>query len=218
MTVIEAYGANIFLLGNILFENNCRFDGGALKVSENSLLFFTEGSKLKLKRNSAVRYGGAFYIDTSASSAGSACALQILGSSNIKLTEEDLEHIDWKISFSNNRAGTAGNSVFGNPIYHCSFIPGAAIDHGSLVTINQNQLYNAIFEFPSVVNNSLAEVASKPFHVFTCRNETFTPDDCFTEVPTLQHIVPGKMFQVHVYFRLQLTSWAPLCHPLCTRS
>ena len=198
VTVIEVYGANVFLLGNISFENNYGFDGGALKVSENSLLFFNEGSKLKFESNTATRYGGAIYIDTSASSAGSACALQVLGSSNIKLKKSDLEHFNLKITFSNNRAGTAGNSVFGNPIYHCSFIPGAAIDHGSLVTNNQNLLYNAIFEFPSVVNNSLAEVVSKPFRVCTCQNETFTPDDCLSDVPTLQHIVPGKMFQVYL--------------------
>ena len=201
VSVFLISGANVILQGNVSFEKNIGFRGGALNLFDNALLFLYEGSVLRFEKNSAVRLGGAIYINTLASGVNDACVIQVLGMSQVFLNEEELQLLNLTVIFSENSAGVASNSIYGNPLYNCFYLPETSVSHEILTFISLNSefiLYDTVFQFPSTVSNGLAEINSDPFRVCICKNSTFVREDCFGLTTTIRDIIPGQTFELYL--------------------
>ena len=197
--VLQTSGGHIFLGGNISFVKNQGFNGGALSIFEDSLLFIHEDSSLLFEKNSATRLGGAIFADTLGSEVDTVCVMQLLGSRPIPLRQDELKTLNLTITFSENTAGTAGNSIFANPIYNCFFLPETIIKHTSIDFGNETLLYQEIFSFTSTVNNSLAEVVSYSYKVCICQNVSFVRNACSRRGElTIGNIIPGQKFQLYL--------------------
>ena len=195
--VVLASGGNVFLRGHVTFEDNFGFNGGALSLYDNSLLFFHEGSRLQFTRNRALRYGGAIYSNTLATGIADACVIQIIGPSRIIGTSE-INLLDIDVQFANNSAGEAGNSIHANPIYMCGYIPEASIS-ATTVFENQNEVYSAIFNFSSTVDNGIRDLTSVPMRVCVCNQTEFSEVFCEEQIQIVSvNIIPGRTFTMYL--------------------
>ena len=191
VSVIRTSGTNVILSGTIVFENNRGFNGGALSLLDNSVLLINNGSSLNFTRNTALTRGGAIYSDTLVSTA---CAIQFLGQNRIGIKEQQLKYLNVSITFSDNSAGNAGNSIYGNPLYYCNFLSISAVAHVDLISIGSEKiLYDHAFNFQNSVDNRRAEINSLPQQICVCQNTTFTTEQCGSSYVSLGHeIFPGK--------------------------
>ena len=103
-SVIYAENSNLFLQGNLSFINNTGQKGGAITVVRNGYLRFMKNLSVLFKDNRAFIVGGAIYINIE----GSKCAIQVT-----------TNYSTINVSFVNNYAEMAGNSIFAAPIYTC---------------------------------------------------------------------------------------------------
>ena len=200
--VFLSSGTNVILRGVISFEGNQGFTGGALSLLDNSILFIHNGSVLNFTRNCAVTRGGAIYADTLGSAVTETCVIQFVGETHFTIdVRENLKLLNVSITFSQNEAGLAGNSFYGNPLYSCIFLPQTAIDNTAAVygiTNDNVLLYQEAFQFPLTVTNELAEINSAPVEICVCQNSSFIRDNCDNSVfyPLDYPIVPGQTFNL----------------------
>ena len=114
-SVILACNSDIYLHGNISFENNRATNGGAIRLYQSSHLFLLEPTNATFINNTAFSYGGAIYsyADRNLPLSNSLCAIQV--DSN----KTNASDINIKLNFINNTAGLAGNSMYISPSYDC---------------------------------------------------------------------------------------------------
>ena len=103
-TVISAEECDLYLYGQMTFTNNTALKGGAIQLEGNGRLYFMEGLSAQFTNNHAYISGGAIYVDNCFDIY---CAVQVIRHSNIN------------VSFIDNEAKIAGNSIFASPIYNC---------------------------------------------------------------------------------------------------
>ena len=195
--VILASGGNVFLSGHIKFENNFAFNGGAVSLYDNALLYIHEGSKLEFINNQALRFGGAIYSASLGSNLQFACAIQIVGPSTVIETSE-VNTLNISVSFTNNSAGEAGNSIYANPIYECGYLPESSLQHTSIIG-EERALYEALFNFPSTTDNGIKEISSVPNRICICNQTEFIQELCdgiFQSVFITTS--PGQAFTVYL--------------------
>ena len=103
-SVISSKNSNVYLSGNLTFNNNHAMTGPAINLVGNCQLYFMNGVIAKFTDNWAQLVGGAIYADGSESY--DKCVIQI----DIDISQ---------IIFLNNEARRAGNSIYAKPIYSC---------------------------------------------------------------------------------------------------
>ena len=186
VSVIFAVATDVVLSGQIVFEDNRGFRGGAMSLVDNSFLFIYNSSTISFARNTAFREGGAIYINTLGSSVTDACAIQFFVEKPINIQEHELKLLNLSVIFSNNSALVAGNSVFANPLYYCQFFPITSIEYVSniIYAISQLILYEEVFDFQDTVGNNVSELNSIEELICLCPNGTFTNKYC-----TLYHVL-----------------------------
>ena len=160
---------------------------------DNSILFIHSGSNIAFINNTAFRRGGAIYANTLGSSISAVCAIQFFAERKLKITPYNLRLLDLTVVFSGNRAQIAGNSIFGNPLYYCLYIPTTSIDYGTL-GIRQVDLYKNVFYFRETVGNQLSEISS--IEVTICIYPPFARSHCNTRDLLDYPIFPGSTFYV----------------------
>ena len=133
-SVILACNSDIYLHGNISFENNRATNGGAIRLYQSSHLFLLEPTNATFINNTAFSYGGAIYsyADRNLPLSNSLCAIQV--DSN----KTNASDINIKLNFINNTAGLAGNSMYVSPSYDCQQFKSP---------FNTSVLYKAISHF-----------------------------------------------------------------------
>ena len=193
VSAIIAVNTNVILHGWITFEDNNGFRGGALSLIGTSILFIHNESTISFLRNKAYREGGAVYINIPGSFISATCAIQFLGERRIKNLHENLQLLNVSITFSNNSAEIAGNSIFGNPLYFCVFI--TVIDNfQSLLNINHVILYEEVFHFQDSVENKLSSVPEK---ICICQGATFHKY-CPSHHVLDHTVIPGDIFALYL--------------------
>ena len=149
-SVILACNSDIYLYGDILFENNRATNGGAIRLDQSSHLFLLEPTNAMFIGNTAFSYGGAIYsyVERSLPLSNSLCAIQVYSN------KTNASDINIKLHFINNTAGLAGNSMYVSPSYDCQQLKSP---------FNTSVLYNAITHFISSnrTTNEIASVAVK---------------------------------------------------------
>ena len=103
-SVIYALESNLYIYGNMTFFDNTAERGAAIRMEGNCFLNFMPGLNASFMNNEAYMYGGAIYA---IGSSFTKCAIQVENPSSVR------------ISFRNNSAKMAGNSIFAAPIHQC---------------------------------------------------------------------------------------------------
>ena len=200
VSALLAVATNVVLRGRITFEDNRGFRGGALNLVDTSILLIHNGSNITLTRNRAFREGGAIYVNTGSAITGT-CAIQFLLQKHIHFLHEDVELLNTSVVFVNNSAVTAGNSIFGNPLYQCLFLHISLnkyiFDVGSYEII-----YKKVFDFQSSVGNNRSEFNSVNDRICICPNATFDIRHCTSSLLQLLQpkyrlnhaVIPGDTF------------------------
>ena len=191
VSVVASVQADIVLRGKITFRDNTGFRGGALSLIDTSILFIHDGSDLTFTRNSAFQDGGAIYTNTLGTSFVDICSIQFVSEKRLRLTREDLQLLDLSIVFTNNSVTRAGNSIFGNPLYFCVFVPMSSITHTNIFTLEEILIYEEVFRFPEKVQNRLSEIVSIQERICICKNTTFNPSYCAVSDSLDDPIIPG---------------------------
>ena len=191
MSVLGAVRANIVLRGRATFQDNHGFRGGALSLVDSSILFIHDGSDLAFTSNSAFLEGGAIYINTLGGSVADTCAIQFFSEKRLRITREDLQLLDLSIVFSNNRALRTGNSIFGNPLYLCFFVPTSSITHTNINSIEEKIIYEELFRYPETVGNGISELVSMQQLMCICKNTTYNSANCPESYSLDDPIIPG---------------------------
>ena len=198
VSVILAVRINVILRGLITFKENRGFRGGALSLIGNSILFIHNESTISFVKNKAFREGGAIYINSLGSFISITCAIQFFGEKHIRIHQEDLQLLKVSITFSNNSAGIAGNSVFGNPLYLCQFNPiTSIISDFNIKDTNQAIVYKEVFHFRDTVGNKLSELNSVQEFICLCPAATFNKTCPLRHM--LDHtVIPGDTIAVYL--------------------
>lgn len=186
-------GGKLFLNGNLEFSDNVAFRGGALALFDFTILHVIEGSRIMFKRNHALQTGGAIFANSlGTGKENDVCAFQIIGESTISSASE-VGLLGLNLTFEANSADVAGNSIYANPLYQCSYLPEASTVQNRF-DYREQDIYQAIFNFESSVQNGNQEITSVPHRIAFCSSIDYTSDAVLlkTNVTT----IPGKKFSL----------------------
>ena len=153
-SVLQAYNSDIHLNGTLTFYNNKASHGAAIRLDSLSRLFIHELTNATFINNNAFFYGGAIYshMDRNIPNTNPVCAIQIVS--------QNISQLNARLTFKNNSAKYAGNSIYVSPLYECQQL--------SLKDSNNTDLYNALFYFDG--NNDTGEVSSFAVSTRQCNN------------------------------------------------
>ena len=151
-SVIQAYNSDIHLNGKLTFYNNKASHGAAIRLDSFSHLFIHELTDANFINNSAFFYGGAIYshMDRNTPNTNPLCAIQVVS--------QNISQLNARLTFKNNSAGYAGNSIYVSPLYDCHQL--------SLKETNNTDIYNKLFNFDG--NNHIGEVSSVAVSTHKC--------------------------------------------------
>ena len=153
-SVIQAYNSDIHLNGTLTFYNNKASHGAAIRLDSLSRLFIHELTNATFINNNAFFYGGAIYshMDRNIPNANPLCAIQVVS--------QNISQLNARLTFKNNSAKYAGNSIYVSPLYECQQL--------LLKDSNITDLYNELFYFDG--NNDTGEVSSVAVNTRQCNN------------------------------------------------
>ena len=112
-SVIDALNSNVYLskYANVTFSNNVGSRGAAIRLLGNGYLYFIGGAVVNFINNQAQEIGGAIYVNSDIKNSlllKERCIIQL-----INITKE------MNISFTENVAINAGNSIYAYPLFSC---------------------------------------------------------------------------------------------------
>ena len=159
MTGLAVYRTNIRVSGGSasLIHNNTGVDGGGIALYDDSYLLLEDDSHLTFTNNIAQR-GGAIFVDAGSSTLFIPCFFQFPG---LTLSQSA------KVSFSNNKAATAGSAVYyarGNDCILYNF------GNNATNTICGQPCFNKTFNYST--QTGLSVLSSEPYDVCFCTNNT----------------------------------------------
>ena len=116
-SVIDTLNSNVYLskYAKVTFSNNVGSSGAAIRLLGNGYLYFIEGAVVNFINNRAQEFGGAIYANS-----GIRNSLLMKEQCIIKIIDITKER---NISFTENEAIYAGNSIFAYPLFSCRFEP-----------------------------------------------------------------------------------------------
>ncbi|XP_019859158.1 PREDICTED: uncharacterized protein LOC109587361 [Amphimedon queenslandica] len=163
--VFELLRSYAVLEGHLLFNANIANHGAGFLLIEDSVIFLKKGLKAHFTSNTVQSLGGAIYSVNDLNKEAK-CTFQLY-------FNEDDKNIS--LTFSNNTAALAGNSVYSTNLFDCYNKDSVKLHHGTLV-----KMYHAIFKniFPS-------DIASNAKSMHRCMNK----DD-------LHEIYPGGSIHI----------------------
>ena len=179
-SVIEAVDSNIYLSGNLSFNDNSGLRGSAIQLHGNSYLYFLNGVKVNFMFNHAQLEGGAIYIGTSDTSftLKKDCMFTFFNPSNSLVT------------FYENIAINAGNSIYMESISNCYLNTSA--DHASS-TEEILEYYDHHFHFNSSSSNHLLSLSSQSSKLVQCDSNN---NHKSSVVP--YNTYPGQAIQIYL--------------------
>ena len=174
-SIIQAYNSDIHLNGTLLFHNNKASHGAAIRLDSLSYLFIHESTNATFINNSAFFFGGAIYSKMSRNlpMTNPLCTIQVVS--------KNISQLKAKMSFKENNAKLAGNSIYVSPLYDCKQL--------YLKKVNLNDLYRKIFHFYG--NKTYLEISSVAVSAYNCSINNNTDDNQIIQVYPGQTITVG---------------------------
>ena len=177
-SIIQAYNSDIHLNGTLLFYNNKASHGAAIRLDSLSYLFIHESTNATFINNSAFFFGGAIYsqMNRNLPMTNPLCTIQIVSQS--------ISQLKAKMSFKENVAKLAGNSIYVSSLYDCQQV--------YLKKENLNDLYKKLFHFNE--NRTYLEISSVAVsadHCSTSNNNNTIDNNQIIQVYPGQTITAG---------------------------
>lgn len=200
-SAIQVTSTNLFITGSVVFKDNLALTGAAIFLVSSSHVFIIEPAHIEFSNNLAFEHGGAI---GSKWIGRSQCVIQFLGESEIIESPNDLEKLNISLTFVNNTALEAGQSIFAAPVYDCAWYPE------SIVQVPPECVYKALFVFPNANGNPLSEIRSMPTQPCFCNVTSDTAaTQCNGTTPsgrldqpatpaTINKTFPGRTFSIYV--------------------
>ena len=160
-SIIQAYNSDIHLNGTLLFYNNKASHGAAIGLDSLSHLFIHESTNATFINNSAFFFGGAIYSHMSRNlpMTNPLCTIQVVS--------KNISQLKAKMSFKENNAKLAGNSIYISPLYDCQQL--------YLKKVNLRELYMKLFHFQG--NKTYLEISSVAVSAYNCSINNNTSND-----------------------------------------
>ena len=186
--VISADNSDIFFTNEAIFLDNSAANGGAISLV-SSVMHISPNATVNFTRNQASGLGGAVYILNPRNRAVcedrpftvTSCSFQVLTG-----PQDDCEV--FTLTFNQNRAGIAGNAVYGGRTSAC--IPSDASTYCTNCSMPQ---FSEIFQYNGNGDSSdLSNFTSDPTRVCFCENGV---PNCFTVTRSLT-VHPGELFHL----------------------
>ena len=109
-SIFEILQSDIVLKGYLIFHGNIGNHGAAFNLHKNSAIFLTKGLIAKFTNNTVQTVGGAIY-SRNEDSKQTLCTFQLFSSK---------DYTNISLTFINNTAGLAGNSIYSTNLYNCN--------------------------------------------------------------------------------------------------
>lgn len=184
LTVVRS---NIIFSGEIRFESNYGFNGGAMTLCDRSFMYLTPHTHISVINNHAMNCGGGIYVGKECLQSVPECFYQLDRSILVDPDFLNTTHV----YLSNNTADTAGSALYGASVDFCLIMMPweytSATEYGS-------QVFDVVFNV-SHDPNDYSYIASDPYEVCFC-NELFQPNCTVTQVERV--VYPGGTFNVTV--------------------
>lgn len=156
-SVIDAFSTEIYLKGNLIFSKNNATNGPAILLRSSSFLVLGNNTHVVFKSNTAFLRGGAIY-SVEEGTETSDCILQI--DSNTRSVDD----LNINLTFVNNLAYVAGNSIYIRPLQHCFQTTFHAFPS------QLSNIYDRIFYFPLAngTSSNQTQISSIPVTICKC--------------------------------------------------
>ena len=167
-SVFELLKSYVVLKGHLSFKDNIADHGAAFSLTGDSVIFLKTGLRADFTNNIVQSLGGAIYSAMDENFKEAKCTFQLYHPNDYK---------NISLTFSNNIAALAGNSIYSPNLYHCYYIHFPFPKHFIIV-----KMYNAMLKniFPG-------DVASEAKSMHLCMDNTM-----------LLEIFPGKTIQIQI--------------------
>ena len=153
-TPVHTFATNVTLSGEVLFENNVVYQGGAILLSRSMLKLVSinqTNTSIMFSSNTATNTGGGIYVESSLSTdpiTGSYCFYEIQG-----VTVDDIALVT--MVFINNTAINGGDDIYGaTPNSWCHFVSADTL-------FPYKDIVNSVFK----TDSNLSAISSDPKRV-----------------------------------------------------
>ena len=186
--VISADNSDIFFTNEAIFFGNSAANGGAISLV-SSVMHISPNATVNFTRNQASGLGGAVYIVNPRRRAVCEDLTLTVTSCSFQVLSGPQDHCEvFTLTFNLNRAGIAGNAVYGGRTSAC--IPS---DDSTYCTNCSMPQFSEIFQYSGIGDSSdLSNFTSDPTRVCFCENGV---PDCFTVTRSLT-VHPGELFHL----------------------
>ena len=177
---ITASNSDLYLINTATFSNNYASNGGAITLI-SSFMYVSPNATVEFTRNFARWFGGAIYISKPRTDYATCntfiCSIRV---------PYDTAKCKWfSITFNQNKAGIAGNAIYGGYTFACS--PSQSCRHcyyGPDIYV-----YNGVID-----SSDLSDFTSEPTRVCFCENGI---PDCYKYTDSIA-VHPGEYFNLSV--------------------
>ncbi len=202
-SALYGYASLFRFSGNINFMRNSGINGGGMSLHGSSIMLLTPNTTVTFLNNSAQFRGGGMFISSENYRTSLLCFWQLESSAvnnqtvdpqlvlPINRTTDDLdvaEKLNIQVTFSGNRASSAGNAIYGGVIDRCFFLPTADI----IIARRSSQIFDQMFTFQGSENDT-SLISSDPSRICICNH---TKPMCEASNPNVT-LFPGQMYEIY---------------------
>ena len=159
LTAITGYNTILNLKGQMSFINSVSKVGAAISLHKSSYLVLHEPLTAIFSGNHAYLYGGAIYANNDDVLGDNRCVIQVKPQNMVSIKKFSINLI-----FYWNEAELAGNSIYANPIYNCSYLYGKSSNEPTSNYTVMDRMNIIVAE----QSNALHNISSNPVAICMC--------------------------------------------------
>ena len=192
---LSAISSEIQFQGNVMFQNNTNYNGGAMSLIGGSTMILMPQTVLLFIGNHATHAGGALMVYDEAFRF---CFYRIDSSHQIK---------GIRLIFENNTAEYAGDVIFGGSIQDCQqvYVEFENITQSHTITqryFTEVQNFSSLFD---IRQEGLSVISSQPYRACLCENDM---PNC-SRAELIKYLHPGDTFTVSAVVVGQMNGTVP---------
>ena len=206
-TALSIVDSNVLLSGQSLFSNNSGVNGGAVKICDSSYMYIENHASVLFEGNGASNAGGAIFAQQRCLETAPSCFFQPLVRDFTKLSDFG-NTISMSLTFVNNKAGNAGDAIYGGAIDLCYTFQRFIDKSKKKSYYLSREVFDKIFNTSAEDSNK--DISSNPSGVCLCDSTTEKPQcDRHHKQITLEPKYPGEVFQIMAVTVGQRSGFSP---------
>ncbi len=206
-TALSIVDSNVLLSGQSRFSNNHGVNGGAIKICDSSYVYIENNASVLFEGNNALNAGGAIFAQQRCLETAPSCFFQPVVKDFTKLSDFG-NTISMSLTFINNKAGNAGDAIYGGAIDICYTFQRFIDKSKKRSYYLSGQVFDKIFNTSAEDPNK--DISSNPSGVCLCNNTMMRPQcDRHHKQVTLEPKYPGEVFQIMAVTVGQRSGFSP---------